>query len=298
MKRIGWLVMALVVAFAMPAVSQAQALGYMMQRAQIVEVKEGGVLTVQGEKEKAQVPTQGIRVMDAATGEFVAADKVAWKKGDDIQFFTRTADEQEAAKKPALLVAHPDSKYAVDLDYFAKNGSGAHERLVLLSVPDKVTDLTGQTVPTKYVLGNPLLALYTIATLSLPPQTNPERVWIFGRVTMATPADSADTAKEDADKIDLGTAKTLPDGTQVYALRDALTKAGADIGWNDETRTISVTRDAEVVEIALHPAAEQAQFMANGETSAVDHIVVEDGTTYAPAQVIEDIWRALAPADK
>ena len=48
MKRIGWLVMALLVAFAMPAAAQAQALGYMMQRAQIVEVKDGGVLTVQG----------------------------------------------------------------------------------------------------------------------------------------------------------------------------------------------------------------------------------------------------------
>ena len=140
--------------------------------------------------------------------------------------------------------------------------------------------------------------LYTTATLSLPPQTNPERVWIFGKVTMATPADSADTAKADADKIDLGTAKTLSDGSQVYALRDALTQAGADIGWNDATRTISITRDAEVVEIVLHPAAEQAQFMANGETSTVEHIVVEDGTTYAPAKVIEDIWRVLAPADK
>ena len=42
MKRIGWLVMALLVAFAMPAVAQAQALGYIMQRAQIVEVKDGG----------------------------------------------------------------------------------------------------------------------------------------------------------------------------------------------------------------------------------------------------------------
>lgn len=293
MKRISWLVMALVVAFAMPAVSQAQALGYMMQRAQIVEVKDGGVLTVQGEKEKVQVPTQGIRVMDAATGEFVAADKVAWKKGDDIQFFTRATDKKETGKKPALLVANPDSKYAVDLDYFAKDGSGAHERLVLLSVPDKVTDLTGQTVPTKYVLGNPLLALSTIATLSLPPQTNPDRVWIFGRVTTAMPADSADEAQ-----LDLGTAKTLSDGTQVYALRDVLTRAGADIDWNGETSTIRVTRDAEVVDIALQPEAEQAQVMTNDRTATVDHIVVEDGTTYVPAQVIEAIWRALTSADK
>lgn len=298
MKRIGWLVIALLVAFAMPAVSQAQALGYMMQRAQIATVKEGDTLTLQAEKEKMQIPTRGLRIMDAATGEFVAADKVVWEKDADVQIFTRAADKQEAAKKPALLVIHPDSKYAVELDYFAKNGSGAHERLVLLSVPDKVTDLTGQAVPTKYVLGNPLLALYTTATLSLPPQTNPEKIWIFGKVTMATPADSADAAKTDANNIDLGTAKTLSDGTQVYALRDALTKAGAAIGWNDATRTISVTRDAKVVEIVLHPAAEQAQFMANGETSTVDHIVVEDGTTYAPAQVIEDIWRVLTPADK
>lgn len=298
MKRIGWLVMALLVAFAMPAVSQAQALGYMMQRAQIATVKEGDTLTLQAEKEKMQIPTRGLRIMDAATGEFVAADKVVWEKDADVQIFTRAADKQEAAKKPALLVIHPDSKYAVDLDYFAKNGSGAHERLVVLNVPDKVTDLTGQAVPTKYVLGNPLLVLYTTATLSLPPQTNPERVWVFGKVTPASPVDSADAAKADEAKIDLGTAKTLADGTQVYALRDALTKAGAAIGWNDATRTISVTRAAKVVEIVLHPAAEQAQLMANGETSTVDHIVVEGGTTYAPSPVMEAIWRALAPADK
>ena len=59
-----------------------------------------------------------------------------------------------------------------------------------------------------------------------------------------------------------------------------------------------MTRDAKVVEIVLYPAAEQAQVMANGETSTVDHIVVEDGTTYAPAKVMEVIWRALTSADK
>ena len=87
MKRIGWLVMALLVAFAMPAAAQAQALGYMMQRAQIVEVKDGGVLTVQGKKEKAQVPTQGIRVVDAATGGIRRGRQSRVEKGGRYPIF-------------------------------------------------------------------------------------------------------------------------------------------------------------------------------------------------------------------
>jgi len=81
--------------------------------------------------------------------------------------------------------------------------------------------------------------------------------------------------------------KAFVDGNNrtMIELRSVAEALGADIGWNSDTKTVSLILDVEVVEIQIG----QANYKLNGAYKEMDTAaVIEDGRTMVPVRVVSE----------
>ena len=256
MKRILSIALACVILFtslSFAKESEEKPIRYEMKFATVTNVPDGDYeeILVDNEMDKDDMGEKEMflyvktKVVDLKTGEFVEDYK--FKKGEKIQYFYR-ADTPvmlslPARMKPDVIGVNVDgAEFSMDVDYFDTAGHGIANRLDLnLGEEIKAKNFAGEDV--KDFLPNEILALYTIATRSIPPIAAPEKIAILkeGKIQDQMTDENKD-AKEN-DKL-----KVYEKTTDTYYLRKALEGLGAEVNWIRDTKTTEITKaDKKVV---------------------------------------------------
>lgn len=256
MKRILSIALACVILFtslSFAKESEEKPIRYEMKFATVTNVPDGDYeeILVDNEMDKDDMGEKEMflyvktKVVDLKTGEFVEDYK--FKKGEKIQYFYRADTPMmlsiPARMKPDVIGVNVDgAEFSMDVDYFDKAGRGIANRLDLnLGEEIKVKNFAGEDV--NDFLPNEILALYTIATRSIPPIAAPEKIAILkeGKIQDQMTDENKD-AKEN-DKL-----KVYEKTTDTYYLRKALEGLGAEVNWIRDTKTTEITKaDKKVV---------------------------------------------------
>ena len=256
MKRILSIALACVILFtslSFAKESEEKPMRYEMKFATVTNVPDGDYeeILVDNEMDKDDMGEKEMflyvktKVVDLKTGEFVEDYK--FKKGEKIQYFYRADTPMmlslPARIKPDVIGVNVDgAEFFMDVDYFDKAGHGIANRLDLnLGEEIKAKNFAGEDV--KDFLPNEILALYTIATRSIPPIAAPEKIAILkeGKIQDQMTDENKD-AKEN-DKL-----KVYEKTTDTYYLRKALEGLGAEVNWIRDTKTTEITKaDKKVV---------------------------------------------------
>lgn len=184
---------------------------------------------------KVYLYTEGVNVIDLKTGEFVKDHK--FEKGEKIEYFyknnTPMMMSYPGKMTPGFIAINvEDAKYSIDVDYFDKEGHGISNRLKI-NVNDKtpIENMMGETVEeSKGVADMDLLVLYTVATRSLPPITNPDKIVVLSTAEL----ELKDYKVEDKD---------------AYYMRKYYEAEGAKVEWNEEDNTTTITLGEKSVKI-------------------------------------------------
>ena len=218
--------------------------------------------------EKLYLYTEGVPVVDLKTGELVKDYK--FKKNEKIQYFYRK-DTPVLQSYPGKLtpgfigVSVEKAKYSLEVDTFDKEGRGASERLVL-NFSDKSfgTNMKGEKV--KDLKDKDLAVLYTVATTSLPPITNPDKIFVI------------DTMKT----VDMENFKVEGKG---YYLRSYYEALDADVSWDKDTKCTKISLNDKFIEIDNTKSV----LKINGKETSMKDFKVEKGVSYIGEEYIKMI---------
>lgn len=256
MKRILSIALACVILFtslSFAKESEEKPIRYEMKFATVTNVPDGDYeeILVDNEMDKDDMGEKEMflyvktKVVDLKTGEFVEDYK--FKKGEKIQYFYR-ADTPvmlslPARMKPDVIGVNVDgAEFSMDVDYFDTAGHGIANRLDLnLGEEIKAKNFAGEDV--KDFLPNEILALYTIATRSIPPIAAPEKIAILKEEKIQDQMTDENKDAKENDKL-----KVYEKTTDTYYLRKALEGLGAEVNWIRDTKTTEITKaDKKVV---------------------------------------------------
>lgn len=204
-------------------------------------------------------------------------EKTQIKVGDEITVFIKNNQPQTMSippqTNPTLIAVNNSKKYSVDVDYFNENGIGISNRLVINNIKEtKVLDIEGNKVE-EPAMGKTLIVLYTVSTRSLPPQTNPETVYVLESKVAEKPVQE----KSVEEILKENFKPEVFEGTEFYQLRKVFEKAGANIEWDNATRTIKLSKDAKSVSVNT-----KDKVLTLGEKQVkLDKFFIENGISYA-----------------
>lgn len=254
--------------------------GFKAQYAKVVETADGsdyGQILVEDEKssedketQKMFLYTKDILKIDLKTGEVVKDHK--FSKGEKIQYFyknnTPVMMSYPAKMTPDVIgINAEDPKFSLDVDHFDKDGRGVSNRLVIKV--DENTDfqnLMGEKVEPQ--MDSDLAVLYTVATRSLPPITNPDKVLVLNINDKVV--NLSDYKLEDKD---------------LFYLRKYYEALGAKIEWNNYEHLTKISIGDKSVEIKNS----EAKLQIADKVVDMDGFVVEDGTSYISEKNINEI---------
>ena len=218
--------------------------------------------------EKLYLYTEGVPVVDLKTGELVKDYK--FKKNEKIQYFYRkdtpVLQSYPGKLTPGFIGVNVDkAKYSLEVDTFDKDGRGASERLVL-NFSDKSfgTNMKGEKV--KDLKDKDLAVLYTVATASLPPITNPDKVFVI------------DTMKT----VDMKNFKVEGKG---YYLRSYYEALDAEVNWDKDTKCTKISLNDKFIEIDNTKSV----LKINGKETSMKDFKVEKGVSYIGEEYIKMI---------
>ncbi|MDO5040607.1 MAG: stalk domain-containing protein [Peptoniphilus sp.] len=220
--------------------------------------------------EKLYLYTEGVLVLDLKTGEFVEDYK--FEKGEMIQYFFRkdtpVLQSLPAKLTPGIIAVNlEDGKYSLDVDTFDKDGHGPGNRLVINVAEDTVAEnLKGERV--EDFLEKDLLVLYTVATRSLPPITNPDKIIVL---------------EDETKTVDLMDYKA--EGEKGFFLRKYYEALGAKVEWNDEEKSTKISLNDKFVDLL------NMQGLLTIEDMVIEMkgFSVQDGVSYIPQEYVEKI---------
>lgn len=218
--------------------------------------------------EKLYLYTEGVPVVDLKTGELVKDYK--FKKNEKIQYFYRkdtpVLQSYPGKLTPDFIGVNVDkAKYSLEVDTFDKDGRGASERLVL-NFSDKTfgTNMKGEKV--KDLKDKDLAVLYTVATTSLPPITNPDKIYVI------------DTMKT----VDMKNFKVEGKG---YYLRSYYEALDAEVNWDKDTKCTKISLNDKFIEIDNTKSV----LKINGKETSMKDFKVEKGVSYIGEEYIKMI---------
>ena len=218
--------------------------------------------------EKLYLYTEGVPVVDLKTGELVKDYK--FKKNEKIQYFFRK-DTPVLQSYPAKLtpgfigVNVEKAKDSLEVDTFDKNGRGASERLVV-DFSDKSFGINMKGEKVKDLKDKDLAVLYTVATASLPPITNPDKIFVI------------DTVKS----VDMEDFKVEGKG---YYLRSYYEALDADVNWDKDTKCTKISLNDKFIEIDNTKSV----LKINGKETSMKDFKVEKGVSYIGEEYIKMI---------
>ncbi len=299
MKKMFGLALVLAGLLAWPVAAQSDGTGYTQDIGKVVRATASELTVKLTDGTETTWERAQLREADTARGTW--GTPVQWREGDELKVFTK-AGEVNALPIAAKLTG---AVYGVDVDYFRADGRSANERLLINGLArTKVSDTEGAQMPKEVVLNNDLLVFYTIATASLPPQTVPDKVVVLSE----TAADAAAGVTQEAPQApaqeepvapvpaptvtgdampSLGDAQTVG-GTQVYPVRDILTRWGAKIGWEVDTETVLIDWLGHAYRLSIPEDTLQIDGHA---TYRVGEVSLLDGVAHADRDVFAALWQ-------
>lgn len=220
--------------------------------------------------EQASLYTKEVPVIDLNTGKFTKDYK--FKSGELIQFFFKKNTPVLQSLPPKLTpdfigINAKDGKYSLDVDYFDKEGHGISNRLKINVYKDTAAEnLKGESE--KDILDNDLAVLYTVATRSLPPITNPDKIIVLN--TKANTVDMMDYKAEGKDGI---------------LLRKYYSALGAKIEWNQAERSTQISINNKSVNILN----KNSWLTIEDVVTKIDGFTAENGVSIIPEKYVEKI---------
>lgn len=209
-------------------------------------------------------------VMDLKTGEWI--EDYEFTKGEKVQYFFREGTPMFQSLPPKLTpdviaVNVDDGKYSLDVDHFDKDGNGVSGRLVIHVDEDAVAEnLKGEEV--KDFLDEDLAVLYTASTRSLPPQTNPEKIFVI---------------EPQSKVVDLNDYKA--EAGEGFYLRKYYEALGATVEWNQEEQKTRISYRDKSIELKNY----ENDLIIDGEVLKMEDFSVKDGTSVISEKYIEKI---------
>lgn len=206
-------------------------------------------------------------------------DKETIEKGDKV-FIN--------AEKNVVAVTSGDYAGFVDIDSYKKSAEGefgeyinSNKTLALnIGEETKITDLRGNEV-SKDNLDNTVLAVYhTIATMSIPAQTNPEKIVV---IDAELPA-ATEYSFAYGDKT-FTASFTEKDGSNYVPVRAVAEALGFVVGWDGQNVTVSVSENEKTTAFKVN----ETKLNENGATAYISN----EDLTYVPVEFFSEI----IPAD-
>ena len=224
---------------------------------------------------------------------------VDFKTTDDTLYFStdETAEEVEFAEGDDVIVVSTsllntrDIKFA---DVVVKKEADTLQNVFLNTFDmeeGRLISADGNLVlnvenPEEYA-GKKLLVFYTIQTMSLPPQTPPERIVVIDEPeTVTISFNIGDTVLNiNGEKIEVTAPYIAGEGTTLVPLRVISEAFGAEVKWDGETKSVKIV-DGET-EISLQIASNTA--VVNGEEKTLDAAPeLTNDTTMVPLRFISE----------
>ena len=224
---------------------------------------------------------------------------VDFKTTDDTLYFStdETAEEVEFAEGDDVIVVSTsllntrDIKFA---DVVVKKEADTLQNVFLNTFDmeeGRLISADGNLVlnvenPEEYA-GKKLLVFYTIQTMSLPPQTPPERIVVIDEPETVTISFNIGDAvlNINGEKIEVTAPYIAGEGTTLVPLRVISEAFGAEVKWDGETKSVKIV-DGET-EISLQIASNTA--VVNGEEKTLDAAPeLTNDTTMVPLRFISE----------
>lgn len=225
---------------------------------------------------------------------------VDFKTTDDTLYFStdETAEEVEFAEGDNVIVVSTsllntrDIKFA---DVVVKKEADDTLQNVYLNKFDmedgRLISADGNLVlnvenPEEYA-GKKLLVFYTIQTMSLPPQTPPERIVVIDEPETVTISFNIGDAvlNINGEKVEVTAPYIAGEGTTLVPLRVISEAFGAEVTWDGETKSVKIVDGT--TEIALQIESNTA--VVNGEEKTLDAAPeLTNDTTMVPLRFISE----------
>ncbi|MBE6012747.1 MAG: copper amine oxidase N-terminal domain-containing protein [Lachnospiraceae bacterium] len=188
-------------------------------------------------------------VYDISTQEVTEFSKL--NKDSEIIVFSRS-DAPVGTSLPPLMssyaifaVGPEETAKSVAVDFFDEKGLSAGNTLKLnVSQATKIFDLEGNTLTAEDIKNKNLIVFYDATTKSLPPQTSPSKIIVLNDDKVETPEEN--NISEIISALDENDIKEI-DGVRYIALANVARKAGFDVEWKDESKTVSILKDKMTV---------------------------------------------------
>ena len=224
---------------------------------------------------------------------------VDFKTTDDTLYFStdETAEEVEFAEGDDVIVVSTsllntrDIKFA---DVVVKKEADTLQNVFLNTFDmeeGRLISADGNLVlnvenPEEYA-GKKLLVFYTIQTMSLPPQTPPERIVVIDEPETVTISFNIGDAvlNINGEKIEVTAPYIAGEGTTLVPLRVISEAFGAEVTWDGETKSVKIVDGT--TEIALQIESNTA--VVNGEEKTLDAAPeLTNDTTMVPLRFISE----------
>lgn len=263
--------------------------GYEEYYGKIVEVNSGDKFTqilVENEDaentgfEKLYLYTDNVPILDLKTGKFIKEHK--FKNGELIQYFFRKDTpilESLPAKLSPNIIAinYEEGEYSLDVDTYDTKGNGVSNRLrINLSKDTIFVNLKGEKINS--VKNGDFVVLYKVATMSLPPITNPDKIIVL-----------------DAKEKTITMTDYMDESGELVYLRNYYEALGADVKWikkGSNTKTL-ISINNKVVEIDNNSSYKIGDMIVDTST-----FPVKNGMTLIPTKFIKEINNYLLAEEK
>lgn len=220
------------------------------------------------------------KFLDLETGNFVEA---TLKEGQKIVVFFRNdtpiLQSYPPQGGPQLIAIHPQTKYSVDMDFYKEDGLGLSNRLILNNVGEaEVRNVAGEVIEIESLLNRELIVLYTISTRSLPPQTNPEILYVVA-------------GEEKTMTVDEFWQRFEAEENGLFGLREVLEAYGAEVSWTRDGNFVTLKMGENVIKIYL----DEKKAVYGQDEMIFSELTIEKGTTYLSREHLQKCLEALQP---
>lgn len=221
-------------------------------------------------------------IVDGKSGNLVPTTDL--KKDQKIELYYRkntpVLQSYPAQFTPTVIFIPTEDGYFADVDYYDEEGTGQENRLVILpSDKTAITDMKGRKLGTDGLSGRELIVLYRASTKSLPPQTNPDRIYVLDKENVGTGFEielSGNSVKYTLEPIS-------QNGEKLYPVRQIFENGGAKVNWINESKTIEITRNGKTKIIETGTKTVRAE----GSEIILKGLTIIDGRTYASVELFK-----------
>lgn len=206
-----------------------------------VKAIENGVITLTiGEAD------YNFRMMESTKTFNIDGEEAEAKAGDFVIVVSSSLlDTKDVKEAEVVVVSTEETATAVCLNKFNKNGDAlvSADGELVLNIEGDIAQYDGKK----------LLVFYNFATMSIPAQTNPEKVIVMPDDSVSISFCVGDIVLNiNGDKVELETAPYIAGtGVTLVPLRVISEAFGAEVNWDGETKTVTVAYNGTEIKVVI-----------------------------------------------